>query len=289
MRWVPRPPAASQASAAGSAQPRTGFLALDFSALCTVTGVSPASSAAASSASPPRVCRPCPLSRWYSIRSAWVATPSARAVVPTRWTRHCASVGSVSSSVLRNGALGQVVDAPPAGPPHADRPAGVEQPLGGDLHLRPVPPGPARLGPAELGRGQRALVAQPTENLGAGLLADLVPALALRRDRAPPPGVVRPVLDRQDARGVRPVLEGRRLRRGPVRRLDRVPPDRPEPRVRDQLVRPREHGDRVKLHRPDPPQHPRHAAAPGGGAKKPLRVEGEPPVLVAAKLKVAPG
>jgi hypothetical protein len=75
---------------------------------------------------------------------------------------------------------------------------------------------------------------------------------------------------------------------GPIRGLDRVPPDRPEPRVRDKLMRPREHGDRIELHRPDPPQHPRHTAAPGGGPKKPLRVEGEPPMLVTAQLKVSP-
>ncbi len=111
---------------------------------------------------------------------------------------------------LRNGPLGQIVDAPPASPADADRSTGVEQPLGGDLHLRPVPPGAAGFRAAELGRGQRPLVAQPRENLRAGLLADLVPALALGRERAPSPGVVRPVLDRQDARGMRPVLEGLR-------------------------------------------------------------------------------
>ena len=168
-------------------------------------------------------CSPYPFSRWYSTKSAWVATPSARETVPTRWDRHSASVGSLVEQVLRYDPLRQVVDAPPAGAAHADRAAGVEQPLGGDLHLRPVPPRPARLGAAELGRGQRSLVAQPGEHLLAGLLGDLVPALAAGGDRPPPPGVVRPVRDRQDAGRVRPVLERRGFPGRPVRPLDRRP------------------------------------------------------------------
>ena len=126
-----------------------------------------------------------------------------------------------------DGALGQIVDAPPADAAHADGPAGVEQPLGRDLHLRPVPPRSARLRAAELGRGQRPLLAQPRENLVAGPLADLVPALAPGGDGPSPPGVVGPVLDRQDAGGVRPVLE--RLRPAGRQRAGAVRP-RPRPR-----------------------------------------------------------
>ncbi len=68
----------------------------------------------------------------------------------------------------------------------------------------------------------------------------------------------------------------------------RVPPDRPEPRVRDELVRPGEHRDRVKLHGADPPQHPGHAAAPRAGPEETLRVKGDPPHLVGAQFGCLP-
>ena len=77
--------------------------------------------------------------------------------------------------------------------------------------------------------------------------------------------------------------------RRPVRLLHRVPADRPEPRVRDELVRPREHGDRVELHGADPPQHPGHAAALRAGPEKSLRVKGDPPHLVGAQRGYPPG
>ena len=95
--------------------------------------------------------------------------------------------------------------------------------------------------------------------------------------------------ERQHARRVRPVLERRWPARVPVRPLDLVPADRAEPRVRNQLVRPREHADRVKLHSRDPPQHPGDAAPPPVGAEKPLGEEGKPPRLVRSQLPVVPG
>src|SRR5262249_38351210 len=93
---------------------------------------------------------------------------------------------------------------------------------------------------------------------------------------APPRGVVRPVRERQHARRVRPVLERRGPGRVPVRPLDLVPPDRAEPRVRHQLVRPCEHADRVKLHRRDPPQHPGDAPPPPLRAPRPARAATPP-------------
>ena len=73
------------------------------------------------------------------------------------------------------------------------------------------------------------------------------------------------------------------FRAGQYALLDRVPADRPEPRVRDELVRPREHRDRVELHGADPAQHPGHAAAPRGGTEETLGVKGDPPHLVGAQ------
>ena len=46
----------------------------------------------------------------------------------------------IVAELLRDGSLGQVVDTAPAGPPDAHGLAGVQQPLGGDLDLRAVPP-----------------------------------------------------------------------------------------------------------------------------------------------------
>jgi hypothetical protein len=67
-----------------------------------------------------------------------------------------------------------------------------------------------------------------------------------------PEGEVGPMLERQDAGGVGPVLEGGRLGRMPVGSLDLLTRDRPQPGVGDQLVGPGEHADRVELHRADP-------------------------------------
>src|SRR5512144_2563769 len=65
-------------------------------------------------------------------------------------------------------------------------------------------------------------------------------------------GEPRPCVDRQDAGGVRPVLEPPAV---PVRRLDRRTAHRPEPGVGDQLVGAGKHRDRVQLHGAEPVQH----------------------------------
>ena len=64
----------------------------------------------------------------------------------------------------------------------------------------------------------------------------LVPSHAPGPQGAAPEGEVRPLLDRQHAGRVRPVLEGRGLAGVPVGLLDLLPGDRPEPGVGDQLV-----------------------------------------------------
>ena len=179
--------------------------------------------------------------------------------------------------------LGQVVHPAPPGPPHADHVAGVEQPLDRDLDVGPVPPRTAALGPAQLGRGQRALGAQPGQHLLAGLLMALVPAHPPGPERPAAEGEVGPLLERQHAGRVGPVLEGGGLGRMPVGLLDLLPGNRPQPRVGDQLVRPGQHADRVQLHRADPAEHRRD---PGPGrpprrrAQKPLRPQRHPAGLV---------
>jgi len=90
-------------------------------------------------------------------------------------------------------------------------------------------------------------------------------------------------------RGGQHLAPDRRGRVRPVRGLDRVAADGPEPRVRDELVRSREHGDGVELHGADPAQHPGHPAALCPGPEESLRVKGDPPHLVSGELKVFPG
>ena len=63
----------------------------------------------------------------------------------------------------------------------------------------------------------------------------------------------------------------------PVGALDPLPRHRPEPGVSDELMGAGQHADGVQLHRPEPVQHRRHAAAAGGGAQEPLRAQGEQP------------
>jgi hypothetical protein len=163
---------------------------------------------------------------------------------------------------IRQDPLGQVIDPAPARPPDADDLAGVEQPLHRDLDVGPVPPRPAALGPAQLGRGQRALGPQPGQDLLTGFLVALVPPHPPGPEGAAPEREVGPLLERQHAGRVRPVLEGGRRTGVPVRLLDLLPRNRPQPRVGDQLVRPREHADRVELHGTDPAQHRRDPVDP---------------------------
>ena len=150
-----------------------------------------------------------------------MATPIAAPACATSRRMHSASSRSSCSSASGHGALGEVVDPLPAAALRAHHLAGVQQPLHGDLRLGPVPPRAAVLGAAELGGGQRPLGRELVEHGRAGALGvrQHVPAVTARPPGPAPEGEVRPLLDRQDAGGVRPVLEGVVVR--PVRLLDR--------------------------------------------------------------------
>ena len=182
----------------------------------------------------------------------------------SRQVAHAGFVGRVHvQQTGRDDPLRQVVDSAPAGPADADKITDVEQPLGRDLDLRPVPPGAAALRATELGGGHRPLGGHPGQDLPAHPRGHLMPAHPAGPEPAPPEGVVRPFLDRQHAGRVCPVFEGRRMGRIPVRALDPGPGHWPEARVGDQLVGASQHADRVELDPADPAQHPRHAALAG--------------------------
>ncbi len=251
MRWVPRPPPDSHASAAGSAQRAERLLGAghrDRGEAGRLGRLVKGVAAADVQAVPVE-----PL----VLDQVGVGGHPERAGGRPDQVGQAFRVGRLAVEQRPgNGALGQVVDAPPADAAHADGPAGVEQPLGRDLHLRPVPPRPARLRPAELGRGQRPLRPQPRQDLVAGPLADLVPALAPGGDGPSPPGVVGPVLDRQDAGGVRPVLERLRLAWRANKR-PRPPPARSARAARRRRARATARGPRSCRAGP-----PRSAAAP---------------------------
>ncbi len=179
----------------------------------------------------------------------------------------------------RQDPLGQVIHPPPAVPAHADHLAHVQQPLHGDLRVRPVPPGTTRLGPAELGGVERALGPQPGQHLGAGRLVALVPAPAPGAQRAAAERVPRPLLQGEYAGRVGPVLEGGRLARMPVGPLDPVPRHRAEPGVGDELMGTGQHADGVQLHRAEPAEQRGHAAPAATGPEEALGTQREQPGL----------
>lgn len=157
---------------------------------------------------------------------------------------------------IRNGPLGQVVDPLPAAPLGAHHLAVHQGPLDGDLGRRPVPPLAAVLRAAQLGRRQRALVAQLLDHGVVRTVGQIVAPVRVGAVGAAAEREVRPLLDGQDARRVRPVLEGPAAR--PVGVLHRPAAHRAQPGVGDQLVRAGQHRDRVQLDRAEVPQHPRH-------------------------------
>ena len=140
--------------------------------------------------------------------SARVPTPSDRPASATSRRRHSVSSRSSWSSVVRDGALGEVVDPLPAAPLGADHLAVHQGPLDGDLRLRPVPPLPAVLRAAQLRGRQRALGAQLLDHRVVGAVRQVVVPVRAGAVGAAAEGEVRPLLDRQDAGRVRPVLEG---------------------------------------------------------------------------------
>ena len=186
-------------------------------------------------------------------------------------------VGIVGDHLRRQHPLGQVVDALPRAALGADDLADVQQPLDGDLDVRPVPPVGAATTTAELGHRHRPVGAQRREDAVAHLLAHLVPALTASAEVTSPEGEHRPLLDREHARCVRPVLE---RAAAPVRVLDPLARHRPEPRIGDELVRAREHRDRVELHGAEAAQHGGGTATPAVGAQQALRAQDEPARLV---------
>jgi hypothetical protein len=104
-----------------------------------------------------------------------------------------------------------------------------------------------------------------------------MPADAAGPARAPPELEEGPLLHRQDAGRVRPVLERGRLARVPVGALDPLPRHGPEPGVGDKLVRPGQDADRVKLDGAQPAQQADHPAAPPGRSEEPPRAQRDPP------------
>lgn len=194
---------------------------------------------------------------------------------------------------LGDGALGEVVDPLPAAAFGADHVAGVQQPLHGDLGLGPVPPLAAVATAAQLGGGERAVGPEAVQDGGAGARGVLhdVPAVALGAPGAAAEGEERPLLDGQDAGGVRPVLEAVRSGRGvalggrrPVGALDGRAADRAEAGVGDELVGAGQHGDRVEL---DGAEVAQHAADAGPAVRCPeqaLRPQRQSPGVVGGQV-----
>src|ERR1019366_3698800 len=111
----------------------------------------------------------------------------------------------------RDRPFGEVVHALKATTLATDDGTQVQEPLGGDLHLRPVPPLTALLGAAKFPRRQRAFVAQSGRPVSAAALVidELMPAEAPRGAGSARGAEGGPQLERQDAGGVGPVLERR--------------------------------------------------------------------------------
>ena len=143
--------------------------------------------------------------------------------------------------------------------------------------------GPPFLAPPSSRAESGPSAAEAVADIRAALASVLeaVPAVAPRFASATLEAVGGPVLERQDACRVRPVLEGG-ARRPPVPLVDPGPSDRPEAGEGDQLVRPGEDRDRVELHGPDPAEHRRRAAG-RPGPDQTLRDQGDSSRLAGAQ------
>lgn len=188
----------------------------------------------------------------------------------------------VVQQVGGDGALGEVVDALPAAAFDADDLAVHEGALHGDLGAGPVPPLAGALGAAELGGGEGAL--------GAQLLDDLV-VHAVREGVVPVRAVavgaaaereVGPLLDGEDARGVRPVLEGVGV--GPVGLLHGGAADGAEAGVGDEFVAAGQDGDGVELDRAQVAEDAADACLAVGAAEEALGAEGDAAGVVRGEL-----
>src|SRR3569623_3539780 len=186
--------------------------------------------------------------RW---RSAGIAQPSTFSAMRLRERRRpCAD------HLGRQHALWQVVLAFELAPPRARDLAAPEQKLDRGLGIRPRPPAAAgpllllRLGELDLAGRERAAVGDDAQDILDERLAPL------RHLAHPAPRLVRGLchaypqprleLDRHERGLVGPVLE-QRARRFPRERIERVAVVRTAPRERGQVVRARQHVDRVDL------------------------------------------
>src|SRR5258708_33932020 len=97
---------------------------------------------------------------------------------------------------------------------------GWEESGEGNVGLGAAAPGPAILGAAKLGRGQRTLGADAGKHTLANVRVALMPAQTALGEGTATELVVRPLLDRQHAGGVGPVLKRCRPARMPERLLD---------------------------------------------------------------------
>ena len=138
----------------------------------------------------------------------------------------------------------------------------------------PVPPLAAVLRAAQLRGGERAFGAQLLDHLSYAPSGQVVVPVRAGAVGAAAEGEVGPLLDGQDAGGVRPVLEGVRPL-GPVGVLDRLAADRAQPGVRDQLVGAGQHRDRVQLDGAEMAQHAADAGPAVGRAQEALGAQGD--------------
>lgn len=170
--------------------------------------------------------------------------------------------------------LRQVVDPLPAAPLDHHHLAVHQRPLDGDLPVGPVPPLALVLRAAQLRRGLRALGPQLVDHLVVRPGRQIVVPVRAVAVRAAAEREVRPLLDRQDAGGVRPVLEGVSV--GPVGVLDRLTAHGAQARVRNELVRAGQYGDRVELDLTEGAQHPADPGPAVGSAQEPLSAQRDP-------------
>ncbi|GAA3504043.1 hypothetical protein GCM10019016_111560 [Streptomyces prasinosporus] len=214
--------------------------------------------------------------------SARVPTPRDRPARPDQAAQALGVVQFVVQQGLGDRALGEVVDPLPAAALDAHHLAVHQRALDGDLGAGPVPPVAGALGAAQFRGRERALRAELLDHLVVGAVGELVVPHRPGAVGAAAEGEVGPLLDGEDARGVRPVLE--RVRRPgtrlPVRVLDGRAAHGAQTGVGDELVGAGQDRDRVELHRAQVAEDPPDAGAAVGGAEEALGPQGDAAGLV---------